>query len=164
MSTEIELMLAHLADAGEIAAMSRDFVEVGLGWSWTAERVARSIRHAESVVLVAQQRFQIAGFAIMSFGREEARLNLLAVRPACRLGGVGRRLVQWLETSALTAGISVIYLETRAGNAGAQAFYARLGYRPVERLPGYYRGRETALRMGRDLWCIPPSGMPNTDH
>ncbi len=59
----------------------------------------------------------------------------------------------WLEKSAVVAGISVIYLEVRENNKEAQAFYKRLGYRRVTRLSGYYRGRESAICMGRDLWA-----------
>lgn len=163
MAPEIELRLANLADAGEIAAMSRDFIETGLGWSWTADRVARNIRHPEVTVLAAQHGLRIAGFAIMYFGQEEARLNLLAVRPGYRRAGLGRRLMRWLEESVLAAGISLVYLETRAGNLGAQTFYTKLGYRAVVRLPGYYAGREEGVRMGRDLWCPSQSGTRNTD-
>ena len=39
----------------------------------------------------------------------------------------------------------------RAANEGAQTFYARMGYRPLVQLPGYYQGVEAALRMGHDL-------------
>ncbi|HKJ09159.1 MAG TPA: GNAT family N-acetyltransferase [Gammaproteobacteria bacterium] len=163
MRSEVELRLGTLADAAEIGAMSRDLVETGLGWSWTVERVARSIRHADTTVLVAEDGIRIAGFAIMYFGFEEARLNLLAVRPAYRRLGLGRRLLRWLEASALVAGVAVVYLEARAGNCGAQAFYGRLGYRTVAQLPGYYRGLEAGVRMARDLWCASPSGSRNTD-
>ncbi len=88
----------------------------------------------------------------MRFGEEEAHLDLLAVRPRFRRAGLGRRLVEWLEKSAVVAGISVIYLEVRENNKEAQAFYRKLGYRRVTRLSGYYRGRESAICMGRDLW------------
>ena len=153
MSREVEFELATITDAAELAAMSRDLIETDLGWSWTPSRVVRNIRSPDNVVLVANQRQRIAGFAIMYFGREEARLNLLAVRPDCRRAGVGRRLIEWLEASALVAGISVVFLELRAANPGARAFYEKLGYRRVETLPGYYCGRESAFRMARDLWA-----------
>ena len=42
-------------------------------------------------------------------------------------------------------------LEVRADNAGARAFYERLGYRRLALLPGYYQGREDALRLERSL-------------
>ncbi|MGH8719880.1 MAG: GNAT family N-acetyltransferase, partial [Burkholderiales bacterium] len=59
----------------------------------------------------------------------------------------------WLEVSALVAGISVVYLEVRANNRGAQTFYETLGYRKIAHVPGYYSGRESALYMARDLLC-----------
>ncbi len=135
--------------------MSRDLIETELEWSWTPARVARSIRRPDTVVLVARDGRRIVGFAIMDFGQEEAHLNLLAVDPKYRRARLGRRLVEWLEASALVAGISVVYLEVRATNKGAQAFYERLGYQRIARAPRYYGGYEAAIRMARDLWCKP---------
>jgi ribosomal-protein-alanine N-acetyltransferase len=123
------------------------------------QRIARQIRSPESVVLVARSGSRIAGFAIMRFAAEEAHLDLLAVRPAYRRAGVGRRLIAWLEESALVAGVSIVYLEVRAGNAAARAFYEELGFRRVQRLSGYYCGREAAIRMARDLWAGAPAGI-----
>lgn len=152
MSQHVELRLATVSDAGAIARMSRDFIESGLGWSWRAARVAQKIRSDDNVVVVATMHRSIIGFAIMWFGEQEGRLNLFAVKPRWRRQGIGRRLVEWLERSALVAGVSVIYLEVRADNLGAQRFYRRLGYCAVQQVSGYYSGREPALRMARDLW------------
>jgi len=152
MAIEIDFRLARIADAGHLAAMSREFIESGLGWSWTPARVRKHIHSRDSVVLIAKSGTRIAGFAIMRFGDEEAHLDLLAVKPIYRREGVGRRLIEWLEDSALVAGVSIIYLEVRAGNTGAQRFYENLGYRRIRRLHGYYRGREAAVCMGIDLW------------
>jgi len=135
-----------------MAIMSRDLIEGGLGWSWRPERVARSIRNRDTIAVVADTGKTLAGFAIMWVGVDHARLNLLAVRPEFRRQGIGRRLIEWLEESALVAGTSIIYLEMRAKNHQALSFYRRLGYRTVAVMPGYYQGRESALRMARDLW------------
>jgi ribosomal protein S18 acetylase RimI-like enzyme len=67
--------------------------------------------------------------------------------------GLGRRLVVWLEKPALVAGISAVFLEVRASNHGAQAFYERIGYRKLGYVTRYYQGRESAVRMGRELGC-----------
>ena len=154
-SGQIDIRLATAGDAALLAAMSRDLVEVGVGWSWVPARIARHIRSPESVVLVAQGASCVAGFAIMRFGTEEAHLDLLAVRPPFRRAGIGRQLIDWLEESALVAGVSLIYLELRAGNDTALRFYKSLGYCHVKRVPGYYGGRETAICMARDLWSSP---------
>lgn len=150
---EISLGLARRSDVLEIAVMSRDLIETGLRWSWTPARVAASLRSPIALVVVARASERIAGFGIMRYGDDDAHLDLLAVNHDHRRTGLGRRLVEWLEKPALVAGISAIFLEVRASNHGAQAFYERLGYRKLAVLRHYYQGRESALRMGRELGC-----------
>jgi ribosomal-protein-alanine N-acetyltransferase len=132
--------------------MSRQFIETGLGWSWTPARVAASVRDRETNVIVVESAGGLLGFAIMTYGDETAHLTLLAVREGQRRRGLGSILLRWLETTAIEAGIARIRLETRAGNAHGIAFYAARGYRAVRRLTGYYRGIEDALRLEKDLW------------
>ena len=143
--------LARLDDAREIAEMSRDLVEPGLTWAWTPARIRHFISTRDTSVIVMRRGIRIAAFALMNFGEETAHLTLLAVRPAYRRQGLGRQLVDWLEQSAMTAGIFRINLELRAGNAGALAFYDRLGFEQLGVEPGYYQGKEAALRMSRNL-------------
>jgi ribosomal protein S18 acetylase RimI-like enzyme len=144
--------LGTSADAYEIAVMSRYLVEVGLrGWSWPPERVAKAIRARSTIVVVAEVRSHLVGFAIAEFGDIQAHLSLLAVKPSHHRCGIGRGLVRWLEESALIAGITTMTLELRANNYGARAFYRLLGFQEGSYIPGYYRGVETALRMSRDI-------------
>ncbi|HEV3287229.1 MAG TPA: GNAT family N-acetyltransferase [Steroidobacteraceae bacterium] len=142
---------ARVTDAAQLAAMSRQLVEEGLRPAWGAARVGWHVRNADSVVLTARSGLELAGFAIMRYAEDVAHLNLLAVAPAHRRRGVARRLVRWLEETALTAGTFVIGLELRASNEGACAFYRSLGYREIGEIPGYYQGVESALRMTRDV-------------
>lgn len=136
------------SDANRIAVMSRCLIEVGLrGWSWDPARVARAIRGRETCVIVAEIDRRIAGFSIAEFGETHLHISLLAVAPTHQRSGIGRALMQWLEKSALTAGIADIQLELRANNTSARFFYEALGYQFVRTIPGYYRGEETALKM-----------------
>lgn len=150
-SSELSLRLARPADAAAIARLSRDQIEYGLRWRWTPKRVAASIRAPDVNVLVACVRENMAGFAIMRYGDDDAHLDLLAVAPPYRRAGVGRQLLEWLEKCAVVAGIFSVALEVRAGNEGAQRFYESMGYRTLAHLPSYYQNTEAALRMGRDL-------------
>jgi len=150
-SSELSLRLARPADATTIANLSRDLIEYGLRWRWTPPRVAASIRATDVNVLVARIHDNIAGFAIMRYGDDDAHLDLLAVAPLYRRAGLGRQLLEWLEKCAVVAGIFKVALEVRAGNEGAQLFYERMGYGTLAHLPGYYQGIEAALRMGRHL-------------
>jgi ribosomal protein S18 acetylase RimI-like enzyme len=151
MLQHIDLQLARVADATAIARMARDLIEVGLGWSWTPARVADHVRSRDSVVLVARAQCAVAGFAIMQFMQETAHLNLFAVARSCQRRGLGTRMLRWLEASANVAGIATIQLEVRTGNRAGRAFYKSAGYEEAMLIPGYYRGRESALRMARFL-------------
>jgi ribosomal-protein-alanine N-acetyltransferase len=148
---ESALALARLADAPVIAQLSHTLIETGLPWSWVPQRVAASMRQPETNVLVARAGERIMGFGIMRYGVEAAHLDLFAVDRAWQGQGLGRRLLEWLERPAQVAGLARILLEVRADNAGARAFYERLGYRRLALLPDYYQGREDALRMERSL-------------
>jgi [ribosomal protein S18]-alanine N-acetyltransferase len=151
-------------DAQAIAAMSRDFIESGLGWKYDAARVLRAMRDRETLAVVAcegakgavaSSRSVVAGFAIMEFGDERAHLVLLAVRPSHRRLGIGQRMLDWLLDSARVAGMASIHLELRAGNDAARRFYRAMGFYETVLVPGYYRSgegrKEGALRMLRVL-------------
>ena len=152
MMEPARIEVARPPDAPDIACMSRDLIEYGLPWTWRAPRVLRHVCNADSSVITARCNGLLAGFAIMRFGIEEAHLDLLAVARSFQRRGTGAAMLGWLESSARVAGVSVVHLEVRETNQGGHAFYRRLGYRRVGRVPGYYCGREAALRYARDLW------------
>ncbi|MEJ2590070.1 MAG: ribosomal protein S18-alanine N-acetyltransferase [Candidatus Thiodiazotropha sp.] len=150
-----QIHLASVRHALRIAEMSRYYIESGLGWSWTPARVEREIRSKHSNVIIAVEGREMVGFAIMVYADDEARLNLFAVHPQHRRKGIGTRMLQWLENTALVNGSGVVYLEARQSNLTARRFYEALGYRVVQHIPRYYKGREAAVRMAHDLWAKP---------
>jgi ribosomal-protein-alanine N-acetyltransferase len=140
----VAIRIAESGDARAIAEMSRDHIESGLSWRYDPPHILRAMRRRESVVLVASGRPTyvaglrpaLAGFAIMDFGDERAHLVLLAVQPMQRRAGIGRRLVEWLLESALTAGMASVHLELRADNAAGRRFYRAMRMIRVLRAPG----------------------------
>ncbi len=159
MSSAVSIRLATHDDAHRIAAMSRDFIEDGLRWNWRAPRVARSIRDRATNVAVADVDGELAGFGIMKYGDTDAHLMLFAVAPMFQRCGVGSALMQWLESTAATAGIELIWLEARANNAAAIAFYRARGYRELDVMHRYYSGLEDAVRIAKDLTETTPSSL-----
>jgi ribosomal protein S18 acetylase RimI-like enzyme len=148
----LRLERARRGDAPPISRLSNAVIETGLRPSWSPQRVLHRIRDAESMVLVARdERERIAGFAIMRYGDDSAHLDLLGVAPAWQRQGLGRRLVEWLERSAIVAGTFQVTLEVRADNSGGFEFYRTLGYAEVSRIRGYYRGLIDAISLRRDL-------------
>lgn len=153
MKVDVDIGLAQPREARGIAVLSREVIETGLTWAWTPGRVLRAMADANTNVIVAREAglAHPIGFAIMSYGEQEAHLQLFAVVSARRRSGVGSELLQWLEATARTAGIGVIRLETRESNREAHWFYRSHGYVQVDRLRGYYQGSEDALRFAKDL-------------
>jgi ribosomal protein S18 acetylase RimI-like enzyme len=148
---DIVIDFALPSDAQALAVMSRDLIEAGLGWVYRTERFSRLIASHDTVALVARATTGAIGFAVMEFGEERAHLVVLAVSPRYQRTGIARRLLLWLLRSALVAGITSVHVELRADNDAALAFYRAMGFTETLRVPGYYRGRETAIRMIRML-------------
>ncbi|MFO0728386.1 MAG: GNAT family N-acetyltransferase [Myxococcota bacterium] len=153
MSEEIVLGPARRSEATALAEMSRALIEDGLRWRWQPRSLARLIMSDKHEVVVARRGDEIVGFGAMEFPPEgsAAHLMLLAVAPERRLGGLGKRLLGYLEAMALELGMDTIELEVRSKNLTAREFYDATGYREVTHVPGYYDGRETAVRMRRML-------------
>lgn len=149
-----QVCLATEDEARAIAEMSRDYVEYGLGWSWTPSRVLKVIRDESTNVAVVRRPRAVLGFGIMLYGEDKAHLTLLAVQPSARKRGLGAVLLSWLEKSALTAGIERVRLEARVDNPAAIAFYRDQGYEDAGIVPGYYRGEVDALRLEKSLWSV----------
>jgi len=122
-------------------------IEHGLGWSYTPGRIIRAIAHESRNVVVACHDEQLVGFAIMSYKRNSANLDLLGVTRQYRRRGVGESLVQWLEKCAATAGIAHHHVQVRKRNQAAISFYSKFGYAATNEISGYYAGKEAAIVM-----------------
>ncbi len=146
--------LATSADASAIANLSRNVIEQGLGWSWTAPRVLKALRDDATNVIVARKHDlagEVAGFAILKYGDDTAHIVLFAVDAAYRRCGIGSASMSWLESTARTAGINTIVLEARSGHYEARAFYKQNGFNEIGVRVSYYRGVEDAVRFEKSL-------------
>lgn len=120
-------------------------------WPYSAfERVL-----GEPTFLVASQGPQVLGFAVSdvtpNHGRDIGHLKDLAVRPADRNRGVGRRLVTRSLVRMAAEGATSAKLEVRESNEAARSLYRTVGFEPARRLPRYYQDGEDALLMTLDL-------------
>jgi ribosomal protein S18 acetylase RimI-like enzyme len=155
-----QFRLATRADAAGIARMSRDYIEQGLPWSWTTERVARAIDDRSSNVVLAAAPSGVLGFGIMYYGDDRAHLSLLAVQPAHRQQGWGGRLLAWLLEPVHALDLPRVQVEARSDNPRAIGFYERHGFSRRGTVAGYYRGAIDAVRL--ELTLRNPPGDPMT--
>ncbi|HCZ48372.1 MAG TPA: hypothetical protein DCZ11_05145 [Gammaproteobacteria bacterium] len=118
---------------------------------WDAARLARRIRSQNSTVVLAVAGRHLAGVAVLDLLTDAAQIGLLAVHPDYRRLGVGSALLQWLESTASTAGLFTVQLKLEASNGAGRAFCFTHGYRERGRLPAYYADGTAAVRLLRDL-------------
>jgi ribosomal protein S18 acetylase RimI-like enzyme len=154
MITDTSVRLATSADAEAIAAMSRDYIEKGLGWSWNLARVQRSIHDADTNVAVVRENGAVLAFGIMKYREEVAHLLLFAVRRSHQRKGIGSLVLRWLESVAKASGVTRIDVECRRDNVAARNFYGEHGYHEHVISRGYYGGVEDAVRL--EKWLVAP--------
>lgn len=84
------------------------------------------------VFLLARLRGEPMGCGgLKPFDRKTAYLKRMWISPNARGLGLGRRLLDRLETQALTIGYSTVCLETHSALTEAQKLYRSAGYREV---------------------------------
>ena len=142
---------AAFSDAAEIGEMSKNDIEHGLGWKYNPERLVKLIGDSSKNVIVARMESKLVGFGIMTYHEDQANLDLLAVKRNFRRMKIGTQIVQWLEKVATTAGAFNIFVQVRASNTGAIAFYESLGFIVLDEKKGYYKGKEAGLIMAKSL-------------
>lgn len=95
---------------------------------------------------------EAAGFIAARVAADECEIQNLAVTPAYRRRGVARRLVEHALAEARRAGARRCWLEVRASNAGAIAFYRAMGFRRAGLRRAYYSAPvEDGLVMSLEL-------------
>ena len=156
MISHLAVRFATPADAGAIAALSRDEIEHGLPWTWREPRVRRAIDDPDTNVIVAGPPGAAAAFGVMYHADDDAHLLLFAVHRSRQRQGVGTALLRWLEEAALAAGARRIRVEARMDNEAARSFYNEHGYHEGDVVRGMYSGRLDGVKL--EKWLGAPRG------
>ena len=102
--------------------------------------------------IVAEVQGAVAGFLVARAAHDELEILNLAVRPTDRRRGIATLLLSEALSFACSCGARRAFLEVRASNHAAIAFYERLGFAPAGRRPNYYAEPvEDALVLVRQL-------------
>lgn len=113
---------------------------------------------------VCESKYELCGYAVMSYGAGEAHLLNLCVAPEWQGMGLGRRLLCFVLEQAERLGAGEMFLEVRPSNTPALRLYRSLSFREIGRRKGYYPavgGREDALVLTR---TIVGRSQPPDDH
>lgn len=118
---------------------------------WSCQALGEELSNPAAVFLVAVEEDTVLGYAGMHVVYGEGYIDNIAVFPAARRKGVGRRLIEalvdWMEHHE---GV-FLTLEVRPSNEAAVLLYQSVGFREVGRRKGFYQDpEEDALLMTRD--------------
>jgi ribosomal-protein-alanine acetyltransferase len=142
------LVIRELSDA-DIPAVERILAESPEAAQWLGP-ACRNHSLASISVWVGKQQAKVVGVIAARRVADQGEIVNLAVAPACRRQGLGRRLVEHAMARMEHEGARAIFLEVRESNAGARESYARMGFREAGRRRHYYRDPlEDALVLSR---------------
>jgi ribosomal protein S18 acetylase RimI-like enzyme len=96
--------------------------------------IAAKLATQRDLFFVAELDGSIVGTAMGGYDGHRGWLYTVAVRPDVQRRGIGRALVQHVESALLALGCCKINLQVLTSNAAVVAFYARLGYVVEERI------------------------------
>jgi ribosomal protein S18 acetylase RimI-like enzyme len=118
--------------------------------AFSRDEMASYLSHPKSIAWVAERAGRILGYAIVHMGGDRfAHIVTLDVLPEARRQKIGTALMNRMHRELRQRGVQGIVLEVGVDNRPARKLYEKLQYRYLERLPGYYHGREDAYRMAR---------------
>jgi ribosomal-protein-alanine N-acetyltransferase len=107
--------------------------------TWTRQDLAGLLAMPGVAGLLLETDGQDVGFALCRVAADEAELLTIAVRPAWRRQGVGRRLLEAIIDGARGAGARTLFLEVGVDNPSARGLYGARGFLAVGRRRGYYQ-------------------------
>ena len=134
-------------------AMIRPIEDASYSHPWSEGNFADSLKAGYSAWLLEEGDACLGYYVVMQVVDELHVLNL-AVAPAQRRRGLGRRLLEHALAGARERGAVRALLEVRVSNAPAIALYRAEGFTDLAVRHAYYPadgGREDALIMEKDL-------------
>jgi ribosomal-protein-alanine N-acetyltransferase len=97
---------------------------------------------------------KVLAYGVYSMEESVATIMNVAVHPAYRRRGLGRRLIIHMSESAISFGARRVKLLVAENNSAARALYRSLNFNNVQRLHQYYQTRmdfEDAIVMEKDI-------------
>ena len=135
MGEKASCRLMRVSDLDAVMALDRRaFFD---SWSETTWRHELETALASWYVLELPEQ-GLAGYAGLWNVAGEGQVMRVAVDPAARCRGYGRRLTEQLLARAWAEGCTAVTLEVRESNGPAQAVYRRCGFRAAGVRPHYY--------------------------
>ncbi len=89
-------------------------------------------------VVVLEQSDQIIGYASLRFVGREGDINTIAIARGHQRQGLGKKLLNWLEETAVSHGVRELFLDVRTDNEPAIDLYKGAGFVRIDIRRNYY--------------------------
>ncbi|MGH9466289.1 MAG: GNAT family N-acetyltransferase [Terriglobales bacterium] len=139
----MELRPLTLADLAAVHALDQRCFPPGIAYS--AAEITAYLRMPGFHCGCGQEGLE--GVLLSVLSRARGHIITVDVEASARRKGIGRQMMRAAESYYRDRGAKGMCLEAAVNNAPALAFYARLGYRIVRTLRGYYAADLDALRL-----------------
>lgn len=126
---DMALDIADAPDEAWLACWSG--VKAGAGADLGLARAV--VTGSRAAYLSARDGAGVVGVIRAAFADDWAGLSCLTVAPAARRRGLGRALTRAAFDVAARSGARRSFLQVEAGNVGAAALYAQMGFQPADR-------------------------------
>ena len=103
---------------------------------------------------VAEQDGRLAGYCVIMLVVDEAHLLNISISKPLQGRGLGRELLQFVQSASRGHGANTLFLEVRESNTAARRLYDSAGFNEMALRRNYYPaagGREHAVLMGLSL-------------
>jgi ribosomal-protein-alanine N-acetyltransferase len=147
MAEDVVISAATRGDLPAIHALE----SVAFPAPWRIEFFDGELQAPDRMNLVAKRGGVLVGYIFSMFILDEMHVNKIAVVEHARREGIADALMAHAFDFARERDIRSITLEVRKTNAGAQAFYRRLGFEATYIRPRYYPDGEAAVVMTRQV-------------
>ncbi|HBP37931.1 MAG TPA: ribosomal-protein-alanine N-acetyltransferase [Clostridiales bacterium] len=141
---------ANLADLAGLVLLE----QTCFAMPWSEQSLRQELADnpaARCLVAEAPDGF-LAGYVAYWSVLDEGQVTNLAVHPAWRRRGIGRRLLLAMISLAAAEHLSGLVLEVRAGNQAARGLYESVGFQPIGQRKEYYaNNREDAIIMFKNI-------------
>jgi ribosomal protein S18 acetylase RimI-like enzyme len=149
----IRLRPAEKADLTQLYDLDRICFPVGIAYSLRDFRAL--LRSSRVLTIIAEEDSVLTGFAMAQVAtHDRIRAGIVVtidVAPHFRRRGVGESLMHAIEAGVRAAGGEILRLEVAVDNETALSFYAKLDFKAIGEIPGYYHTGMDAIVMEKPL-------------
>ena len=148
---EVQLNLRPMVETDLSGILQIEYAAYAFPWN---RNIFKGCLRDDYCCRVVELDGDLAGYAIMSMGKDEAHLLNLCVDPGRHRMGLGEFLLKFMLDFARKHKAETTFLEVRPSNTAARGFYERRGFVEVGLRANYYPamfGREDAVIMAREM-------------